>query len=569
MKAPFLRMLIVAMLMLSGTASKAQYTINSLNIFDFDSSCVGSVDFNVTTSGYTSGLSIQCYFGDGANGTYIVTTGSIASFPHVYPTSGRYSFKLFLYLGGVAIDSMIGAFYNRSCSYFPIITYVDHNSNCVYDTAIDTRLIVPAQIAVDSAGVRIDTILTSCFHGYLAAGPPGTIFTFTIISCPSGLSLTCPSTGIVYDTVPPAGYIVATKLFAFECNTSTVFDLGLNVSGNINFLGAGGIRGSRSFCYITNTSCTPMATTLTVNHSPKISVHHITPSLPYTISGNTITINTGLISVLTPISVKIFWDTVGTPVLGDTVNTTFTITPTSGDSNIINNIAVRCDTVRMAHDPNYKSVMPSGDITAGTLLEYMVQFENTGNDTAINIHILDTLSNNVDANTLNILTSSHAVTMIPYSSGGYNIVKFDFPNINLPDSSHPDLCHGFVTYTVRAKSTMTPGMAVHNAAGIYFDINPVVMTNTTESKIPGTLSIAPTSHTRMELYPNPVKDVLNIKAEGTDNTMSITNALGQLVMTQHLNSYNNTVNVRSLAPGLYYMTIKGAGGTKVQKFEKM
>lgn len=564
MKAPFLRMLIAAMLILFGTSSKAQYTITGSTISSFDTMCIGINYFSINISGYTSGLSIRCYLGDGTDLTRTVPTGGTVSFMHLYPVSGTYSIKTILYLGTSAIDSQLVSHYATQCNLLPIGAYKDNNSNCIYDNAIDDPLILTGRISVDSAGVPIDTFLCSYSHDYIAHGPPGTIYTFTLLSGPSGYTLICPSTGILYDTVPPAGYTIQEKLFGFECNTSTIFDLATNTSMIMSIR-----RGGRSLCYITNTNCTPTATTLTVNHSPKISFSHIYPALPYTISGNTVTVNAGLISLLTPAFVTMYWDTVGTPVMGDTINTTFTVTPISGDSDITNNIVIKCDTIRMSYDPNHKSVTPSGDITPGTLLEYMVQFENTGNDTAINIHILDTLSNNVDANTLNILTSSHAVKMIPYSSGGLDIVKFDFPNINLPDSSHPDVCHGFVTYTVRAKSTMTPGMAVHNAAGIYFDINPVVMTNTTESKIPGTLSIAPTSHTRIELYPNPVKDVLNIKAEGTDNTMSITNALGQLVMTQHLNSNNNTVNVRSLAPGLYYMTIKGAGGVKVQKFEKM
>ncbi len=563
MKAPFLRMLIAALLMLFGTSSQAQYTITGSTISSFDTMCAGVSHFSIYISGYTSGLSIRCYLGDGTDIIRPVPTGGTVSFMHLYPMIGLYPIKTILYLGTSAIDSQSVSHYSSQCGHLPIGAYIDNNSNCIYDTAIDSRVIVPVTIAIDSAGVPIDTILCSYFQDYIAYGPPGTVFTFTLISCPSGLTLTCPSTGIIIDTIPPVGYTVSRKLFAVECITSTIFDLGLNTSMIMSIR-----RGGLSFCYISNTNCTPTTTTLTVNHSPKISFNHIAPPLPYTISGNTVTVNAGLTSIFTPASFVIYWDTVGTPVMGDTVNTTFTVTPTSGDSNVLNNIVVRCDTIRMSYDPNYKSVTPSGDIIPGTLLEYMVQFENTGNDTAFNIHIMDTLSNNVDANTLNILTSSHAVTMTS-SSGSHNIVKFDFPNINLPDSSHHDLCHGFVTYTVRAKSTMTPGMAVHNAAGIYFDINPVVMTNTTESKIPFPVSISSTAPTRIELYPNPVKDVLNIKTEGSDNTMTITNALGQLVMTQHLNSNNNTVNVRSLTPGLYYMTVKGAGSVKVQKFEKM
>ncbi len=549
-----------ALFALTFTASKvsAQYTITSYNLY-MDSVC-GVENLTVAASGYTSGLSMTAYFGDGTSATYPMVS-AFGSFSLSYTCSGNYTVKIVLLNAGVAIDSMSFSNTYRFCQNLFVGGYLDRNSNNVYDGP-DAPIYNAAKIAIDSAGVRIDTIESLTGYDYNALGAPGTVYTFTLLSAPSGLVLSYPTSGIIYDTVLTSRDSVKQKYFAFQCATSSSFDLAVFA----NF--SAGVTGAGSHILITNSSCTPQAATLTITYSPKFSFYYAW-GYPYTVSGNTVTINVGTVSASSPLVFACLWNNVGTLTLGDTVNTKFRLTPFTGDADTSNNIIVTNDTIRTSHDPNYKSVTPSGDIAPGTKLEYMLSFENTGNAPAQNIYILDTLSANLDVSTLKIVTSSAKVNLITIPWGARTIVKFDFPNINLPDSSHHGLCDGMVAFSIKANSTLVPGNTIDNRAGIYFDNNPVVMTNGVENKIPFHTSVSPLKGTEVVIYPNPVSNELTIKTDnGTFTTATITNSIGQVMMTQQFNA-SGKVNVKVLPAGIYYITLRGESGIKVQKFEKL
>ena len=182
---------------------------------------------------------------------------------------------------------------------------------------------------------------------------------------------------------------------------------------------------------------------------------------------------------------------------GDTVNSLNIIYPFTGDADTSDNTEGHTDTVKSGYDPNFIEVSPSGYIPSGMQLQYTVGFENTGNDTAFNIHILDTLADQLDPTTLRIVTASSAMNIYTFHASGHTIVKFDFPNIDLLDSSHHDACHGMMIYTIKSKTGLTDCTHIPAKAGIYFDENPVVMTNTATNIIgipPPTAAITGNNH---------------------------------------------------------------------------
>jgi hypothetical protein len=67
--------------------------------------------------------------------------------------------------------------------------------------------------------------------------------------------------------------------------------------------------------------------------------------------------------------------------------------------------------------------------------------------------------------------------------GSHTVVKFDFPGINLPDSSHHGYCTGFVQFNVMTRSGLADGTVLPDRAGIYFDDNEVILTNTVTNTI--------------------------------------------------------------------------------------
>ncbi len=556
---------------IAGTKANAQ-TIATHTEYDYPSWC-GVTSFVVTTTGCTSGQNIMAYFGDGTSssslGVRCFGPAGHDTVWHTYATTGTYTVKLVLFSGTTRYDSVVFIYsVLLHCRMLPVEAYIDANSNCVCDAG-ETGMFGGSTFEIDSAGVPIDTCTMLSGAGYVAYGPPGTVYAFKLLTPPGGLSVTCPSTGILYDTVPATSAAATTKYFGFACSSSSsTFDLKIWAGF---WPALAGRFANYAFIYLINSTCSGTAATVKFDFSPRFAFRAVYPStLTYTVTGTTVTINAGTVINNMPECILVALTPTSTLTLGDTVNTRFTVTPTTGDADTTNNVVVRCDTVKAALDPNRKSVTPSGDITAGTRLEYMLEFENDGNDTAHNIHIMDTLSSYLDISTFRTIASTHQVNVLRYNDSGANILKFDFPNIMLPDSIHHDVCRGMVSFSIKAKSTLAPGTVIANRVGIYFDTNPVVMTNTVYSKIPVPGNVRTQTHlSQVELYPNPVTDVLTIKAEaGAYKTLSIYNITGQLVNTQDIGQAEVKVNVHSLVPGIYYVTLKGANGNKTIKFEK-
>ncbi|HBS88197.1 MAG: hypothetical protein A2W91_05015 [Bacteroidetes bacterium GWF2_38_335] len=157
-----------------------------------------------------------------------------------------------------------------------------------------------------------------------------------------------------------------------------------------------------------------------------------------------------------------------------------------------NNIgdSIFCDTLTevllCSFDPNDKLVSPQGIgeegiIKKDEIMEYTIRFQNTGNDTAINIKIRDQLDLNLKIETLQILGSSHPVDVYIQDD---RCLVFQFDNILLPDSSSNWLLsQGFVKYRICIDSLVLPNKKIKNTANIYFDNNPAVITNTVTNTI--------------------------------------------------------------------------------------
>jgi len=180
-------------------------------------------------------------------------------------------------------------------------------------------------------------------------------------------------------------------------------------------------------------------------------------------------------------------------------------------------------TVRCSYDPNDKAVTPIGlgenHLTLfNTPLDYLIRFENTGNDTAYTVTIHDTLDVNLDASSLEIKGSSHDVITEINKDGR---VIFHFENIMLPDSTtNKEKAQGFVRFIIKPKKNLAEMTVIKNKAGIVFDKNDPVITNevfnTFVSQYPVVASVGVPKENNRLIYPNPASTQINIKgAEGT------------------------------------------------------
>lgn len=426
-----------------------------------------------------SGMQARTYFGDGSSMVSSVTgSGFTDTFNHAYATSGAYTIKTVLLASGTAIDSVVYTYNYLPCQEIAVAFYYDSDSNCAFNTG-DFYNYAPLLLAVDSAGVTVDTISITSGVYFRQLGPVGTVYQYRILS--TALDIVCPSSGVIYDTVrSSSSYSSSTKQVALRWLSGSSFDLALSHSSRT---GRHTIQGT---IVVTNYAGTATGGIVTMNFDSRYSYYRASPSPASTSSGRAI----WSFSTLSPGSTTTIRYQLEVPggssawlTIRDTVRTIIRVDPFTGDTDTTNNYINVLDTVSASFDPNMIAVTPSGNILNGTNLEYTIHFENQGNDTATNIHLLDTLSSNVDITSLRIVTATAAMNVSYTPYGSQTIVKFDFPNIKLPDSSHHNLCTGLVTYTINARRGLADGTTILNRTGIYFDDNEVVMTNTVTNTI--------------------------------------------------------------------------------------
>ncbi|MBK9639641.1 MAG: hypothetical protein IPO63_18265 [Bacteroidetes bacterium] len=170
-------------------------------------------------------------------------------------------------------------------------------------------------------------------------------------------------------------------------------------------------------------------------------------------------------------------------ILGSQICFNVSISTKALEVNYYNNFLTQCFSVVGSYDPNDKSVYPAStlDISGDRWLTYTIRFQNTGTADAQHIYITDTLDLSLDFSTIALLSYSHQPILNFESSG---ILKFQYPNINLPDSNtNEPASHGYVQYKIRAKDSLTIGGIIENTANIFFDFNSPVITNTTNNTI--------------------------------------------------------------------------------------
>jgi uncharacterized repeat protein (TIGR01451 family) len=142
-----------------------------------------------------------------------------------------------------------------------------------------------------------------------------------------------------------------------------------------------------------------------------------------------------------------------------------------------------CGVLRASYDPNDKQVTPTGTGLLGAIdsnsslpMTYTIRFQNTGNDTAINVVIRDTLSSNLDIPSISTTANTHAYTFQVLKGG---VAEWTFSNIMLVDSAtNEPLSKGSISYTINQKPNLAYGTQIKNKALIYFDFNAPIITNT-------------------------------------------------------------------------------------------
>lgn len=238
------------------------------------------------------------------------------------------------------------------------------------------------------------------------------------------------------------------------------------------------------------------------------------------------------------------------------------------DIDMQNNTSVINDICIGAYDPNDKQVSPEGEISnafAATAPEfiYTVRFQNTGTAPAVNVTIVDSLSQWLNPTTMRLISSSHPCTV---SMTGNGVLAFHFNNIMLPDSAtSQEQSHGFVKFAVRCLPQLEYGGDVNNTAAIYFDANPPVITNTVLTFTKPVMTAVPASKAGLfglTADPNPASDVVTVtfnEVASSGSILEILNMQGRVVKAIPVqpNAGEMKINISSLSKGVYMLRFNG------------
>jgi len=141
--------------------------------------------------------------------------------------------------------------------------------------------------------------------------------------------------------------------------------------------------------------------------------------------------------------------------IGDTLHLLAQIFPIENDSFIQDNVATLHQPIVNAVDPNDKIETHGGNISFSDIqhqeyLYYTIRFQNTGSSYASRVVITDTLTNNLDPTTLEMLSFSHTFT---YNVIDRKYITWTSPNIYLPDSTTDEAAsHGYISFRIKPKA---------------------------------------------------------------------------------------------------------------------
>jgi len=191
-------------------------------------------------------------------------------------------------------------------------------------------------------------------------------------------------------------------------------------------------------------------------------------------------------------------------------------------------------------------------------IKYTIRFQNTGNDTAFNIYILDTLDPNLDIESLEIINSSHLCNIELIDN---SILKFLFAGIHLPFQKQDDLgSQGFVSYKIKAKSSILNKTDIKNTASIYFDLNAAIQTNVTTFTAVESFpkDSTPKIFNSILVKPNPSSQTIQVEFE-KNAFFKMYNFSGQLV----LETEETNINIEQLPNGIYTIVSQNSEGIMV------
>ncbi len=263
----------------------------------------------------------------------------------------------------------------------------------------------------------------------------------------------------------------------------------------------------------------------------------------------------------------------GLPI-GTVISSPVRIRPVTGDASPMNNYYAWEIFTIGSFDPN--DILVNEDTLVNTLfpnppfLDYIIRFQNTGNDTAFTVRILNPIdTSKLDIYSIEFVNASHPVTIgwLPWERN----MEFKFANIFLPDSNiNEPMSHGFVHYRIKPKSNLVAGDNITNKAYIYFDFNSPVVTNSAKTEIilnPTGVKDLTGNQVNLIFYPNPAGNEITIDLMQTNFTvpLKIYDVFGRMIFEKKNFNSRIKIDCSSWSSGVYRVRAGDQNGTFVKQ----
>ena len=229
---------------------------------------------------------------------------------------------------------------------------------------------------------------------------------------------------------------------------------------------------------------------------------------------------------------------------------------------------IYCAEVKNSFDPNDIKGVPSGFgdenlvLTSQEFLDYVIRFQNTGNDTAFQVVIRDTLPAPFDPLSVQPGASSHPYTWKVVN----NEVVFTFQNIHLPDSTtNLEGSQGFVRFRANIRPNQANGTLLQNRAAIYFDFNKPIFTNTYTHKMTEPIPVAVhdpgVASLPVLVSPNPFESYTVFTfGQAIEGVFHCYDAQGRLLHQATINGSTFRLDRENLPEGIYFYKISAQNG---------
>ncbi len=212
-----------------------------------------------------------------------------------------------------------------------------------------------------------------------------------------------------------------------------------------------------------------------------------------------------------------------------------------GDNNPSTDID--CRTASNAYQPNASEGYPSGYgeenyIGQNIDIEYLLRFQNTTDDTAFTVVLLDTIASELDITQMRVGPASHD---FEWSIVDERVLRIEFSSLELPSSTTDfDASTGFIEFQIAQQPNLALGTQIKNDAGIYFDFNEVILTNETFHTVGENFIEVSTQNpfvaaAKIEVSPNPFADFTWFKFDGLQldhGLFELYNLNGKLLIQQ-------------------------------------